>query len=744
MNSIRSLIRTLRSGFRPRRWLKSLWNSPRLLGDRYTLEDNTLVTVYTDQPERFAGYQPVRPLTGVQRSRRVKVSLVATARNESATARALFESILRQTRLPDELILIDTGSVDGTAALLRELASASPIPMTVIEAPGANIARGRNQGIVQTRGEVIAVTDFGCAISPGWLESLVAPFEIDPLTQVSAGRYEAVTSEGKVTRWLLGRSLEQIDPQTHLPSGKEVAFTREAWQQVGGYPEWLTLTGEDTYFALELKRTTMYWAFVPEAVVYWQAPPTVWDTWRKAYHWSTGDGEAGTITYAYRWALLKVGSLAIGILGLALLLALALWIGGSLFPILAGLAVLASLLAVSLRLRARKTRLPDELLLLGTYTAELLGFIHGLRRRQEVDARRYRTLRGAFFILAGVPIDDTGGGGRWTQIALELIRRQYLVVFLNKFPKYEWVDLGLQIRHPNLITARIAGFSWPKFQAQHAALLAEKPLTALLEMPVADFQPVVAGVRQAGGAVAYDLLDDWATALGGQWYSAQAEEQLIDQSQVLTATAPVLAGRLERASGRPVALLPNAVNRYLFNPGRQYPRPVGLPEAAWYIIYTGALWGEWFDWELLLKIARAYPQAAMLVIGDYAGQCQDPPRNLHFLGLKPQRLLPAYLAHSQVAIVPWKVGAITQATSPLKIYEYLAMHRPVVAPDIQPLQGLPGVTLANGHADFVEKVGAARHTPLPEAELERFIQANSWQARVNQLLELVEAARCRD
>jgi hypothetical protein len=72
------------------------------------------------------------------------------------------------------------------------------------------------------------------------------------------------------------------------------------------------------------------------------------------------------------------------------------------------------------------------------------------------------------------------------------------------------------------------------------------------------------------------------------------------------------------------------------------------------------------------------------------------------------------------------------------------MHRPVVAPDIQPLQGLPGVTLANGHDDFVEKVGAVRNTPQPEADLEGFIQANSWQARVDQLLELVEAARCRD
>jgi hypothetical protein len=62
---------------------------------------------------------------------------------------------------------------------------------------------------------------------------------------------------------------------------------------VGGYPEWLSMTGEDNCFALELKRSTTIWAFVPEAVVQWIAQETFSGALRKSFRWSTGDGEAG-------------------------------------------------------------------------------------------------------------------------------------------------------------------------------------------------------------------------------------------------------------------------------------------------------------------------------------------------------------------------------------------------------------------------------------------------------------------
>lgn len=357
-----------------------------------------------------------------------------------------------------------------------------------------------------------------------------------------------------------------------------------------------------------------------------------------------------------------------------------------------------------------------------------------------VAAGEYAGVREVFVILAGVPIDDTGGGARCTQLALELLRQGSAVIYINKFPKYESSELNLTISDPNLWTYWLAEFDWKAFAWEFAPLLAGKPLRALVEYPIRDFLPLIADLDRAGAILIYDLVDAWDTSLGSAWYSAQVERQIIAASAVLVATEASLVARLESFSGRPVLFLPNAVNTHLFSPQPDAPLPADFPQAEWSVIYIGALWGEWFDWDLLTQIALRYPDAAVVVVGDYRGQCANPPPNLHFLGLKAQRDLPAYLQHADVAIIPWKVNPITQATSPLKLYEYLAMRKPVVAPDLAPLHEIPGVFLTPDAETFIAKVGEVRQVVLPEAELAGFIAANNWQARVNELQQQIRGA----
>ncbi len=55
----------------------------------------------------------------------------------------------------------------------------------------------------------------------------------------------------------------KINPSTYLPPGGSIAFKKELWAAVGGYPEWLTSTGEDTTFDLELKLQGGNWAILP-------------------------------------------------------------------------------------------------------------------------------------------------------------------------------------------------------------------------------------------------------------------------------------------------------------------------------------------------------------------------------------------------------------------------------------------------------------------------------------------------
>ncbi len=309
------------------------------------------------------------------------------------------------------------------------------------------------------------------------------------------------------------------------------------------------------------------------------------------------------------------------------------------------------------------------------------------------------------------------------------------MVYINRYPKWEHQQAVVHIAHPNLLVSELSRFYWIDFSAKYEQLLVNMDIQCIVELPTQDFLPLMQTIKQNGGRLVYEMIDDWDSSLGGEWYTPNVEQEIIRISDRLIATAPILQTKMEKASNRPVGMMPNAVNSRLFNPLRQYKRPLDLPRASWTALYIGALWGDWFDWDLLTATALAYPQAAVVAVGDYRGQCVAPPPNLYFLGLKAQTDLPSYLAHSEVAIIPWKVNSITQATSPLKLYEYLAMRRPVVVPDLKPLQGIPGLLRSRTSEEFIKLVGEAREKKLPLEDIDAFIAENNWQARVGQLVE---------
>lgn len=708
----------------------------------YILDDRSIVVLYTNREDIFREYQPRARLLreGV---RRVKVSLIAVARNEVHNVSHWCDAVLGQTRIPDEIVVVDTGSQDGTLQELTAIAERSPIPFRVISAPGANIARGRNIAIARSCHPIVAVTDFGCQPENDWLEKLIAPFELDPDIQVAAGLYMPVDRKGRPVsrgRWKWSTRKGKLEPKSFPMSGASAAFTREAWKSVGGYPEWLTLTGEDTYFALELKRLGGKWAFVPDAVVKWMAPENAVSYWLKMFRWAVGDGESGVRAQHYWSSLLRVlgaGVFVIFWLGIGLASKVT---GDKFLIILSSVALLMSVTITAFRFRRYISSPLDIIWEAGGELAKVGGFIWGSRRRPEVLARRLLATRGTWFVFSGVPIDDTGGGSRATQLSLELLRQGFSVVFVYKFRRNERTDLGLRVWHPNLLVYSISALRTTKL-LQHFNFKAEgRLLAAIVESPLRDFVFPIGSLRKQGAIVIYDLMDDWTTSLGGNWYSEGTEKEIIGLSQVLVATAPVLMDRLRNVSGRAVIPLPNAVDSELFNPDRNYTRPDDLPPGEWTIMYIGALWGEWFDWELVRRIALAYSEAKVILIGDYRRRRGSLPPNLHLLGLKSHQELPGYLAYADVAIIPWEVNAITRATSPLKLYEYLAMRKPVVAPSLDAFKGIPGVIIAEDRDDFLAKVELARRMKLPERDITMFIKENDWCARIRQLLEIVSRA----
>jgi len=222
-----------------------------------------------------------------------RVSLIMTVLNEGAALQPLLDSLLSQTHLPDELVVVDGGSRDDTVARLERYAQEAPFTVHLISAPGANISQGRNRAIAAASGQVIAVTDAGVRLDPDWLEALVAPFASDERPDVVSGFF--LSAPQTIFERALGAvtlpRVEEIDPRTFHPSSRSVAFLRSAWESVGGYPEWLDYC-EDLLFDFGLRDAGCRFAFAPEAVAHFR-PRTSWRAYcRQYYRYARGDGKA--------------------------------------------------------------------------------------------------------------------------------------------------------------------------------------------------------------------------------------------------------------------------------------------------------------------------------------------------------------------------------------------------------------------------------------------------------------------
>jgi hypothetical protein len=179
--------------------------------------------------------------------------------------------------------------------------------------------------------------------------------------------------------------------------------------------------------------------------------------------------------------------------------------------------------------------------------------------------------------------------------------------------------------------------------------------------------------------------------------------------------------------GREAVLVPNAVNVAVFGVELP-PRPADLPSAERTIGYHGSLYGDWFDWESVRRVAEANPRAAVVLIGDDKTNRPALPPNVHLLGLKPQTKLPAYLQRFDVGLIPFVVNDMTHAVSPLKAYEYLASGVPIAAPPLRALEGLEGVHADSDLVTAVEKALAGARPDRPRA-----LKEHSWEDRVVKL-----------
>ena len=226
----------------------------------------------------------------------VRVSIIATVKDEERSVQRLLDSLVAQTRRPDELVFADGGSADRTVDILKRYATENGLPLRVLVCPGANISQGRNAAIAAARGDVIASTDAGVRLVPIWLEELASPFE----GETGEGSVNVVSGfflpdPQSVFETAMGATvlpaLANIDPNRFLPSSRSVAFRKKAWQEVGGYPEWLDYC-EDLIFDFKLRELYGPFSFAPRAIAYFRPRSNLKAFFKQYYCYARGDGKA--------------------------------------------------------------------------------------------------------------------------------------------------------------------------------------------------------------------------------------------------------------------------------------------------------------------------------------------------------------------------------------------------------------------------------------------------------------------
>lgn len=164
------------------------------------------------------------------------------------------------------------------------------------------------------------------------------------------------------------------------------------------------------------------------------------------------------------------------------------------------------------------------------------------------------------------------------------------------------------------------------------------------------------------------------------------------------------------------------------------------------LCYVGVLSDYKLDFALIERCAVARPEWNWIFIGDEPERQASPLvarlrklHNVYFLGYRPYHLLPDYLRGIDIALLPNFTTGYMAGVFPMKVYEYLAAGKPIVASSIDSLRDMGEIiSIADGTAEWlvaIEKM--IESPPLPFSLRDPRLSAFSWEARLDRMLALL-------
>jgi glycosyltransferase involved in cell wall biosynthesis len=258
--------------------------------------------------------------------------------------------------------------------------------------------------------------------------------------------------------------------------------------------------------------------------------------------------------------------------------------------------------------------------------------------------------------------------------------------------------------------------------------------------------PLVAGFTTLdwAGPALYYARDDWLSSPGRRRYwpaYREAYNRIARSGRAVAAVSQEIIDRIGPTG--PHRVVPNGIEPREWL-GEQPPPPAWFaripgPRAA----YLGTLDSR-LDLDGIADLARARRDLQIVLIGPapdpkYIAGLRSLP-NVHIRGEVRRAEVVAVLRSAELTLLAHRRTALTEAMSPLKVYEYLAAGRPVLATDLRPVRGFGDrVHLAETVTDFIDLVDDALAQGVQDEEKRRaFIAANAWATRHEEILSLIE------
>lgn len=256
-------------------------------------------------------------------------------------------------------------------------------------------------------------------------------------------------------------------------------------------------------------------------------------------------------------------------------------------------------------------------------------------------------------------------------------------------------------------------------------------------------QPLLAGFAalEWAGPVTLYASDDLAAHPDYEpWHASihVAYERVAERGRRVAAVSNALIERI--APRGPAVVVPNGVDPEIWlAPDPAPPWFTDLPGPR--LLYVGSLTTR-IDVDAVREVARALPEASIALVGPLADPAHFEPLraepNVSFHEPVGRRGVASLACAADACLLPHVRSPLTEAMSPLKLYEYLASGRPVVATDLEPVRRVDGpVIRVPAGGDFSAGVRAALAAgPVAEAARRDSLAANSWARRSATVVEL--------